>query len=786
MPKKKKEEKAPADDEDEFTGPPPPPGCKPMMISGKNAIKYGLREEGAGLKETLPSKFFNKEWVMAEVQEIGFYSEFFNFKADIAAYDTEEILVVADPEEVYGESWLIILTDEAKDAQMAEVQARVDAENAAKRAIEEAEAAKKAAEDAILNAVYEDKPVLAAPYESATTADTHGEVADLSERPSRPLLVLGLTRWRKNFGKAVAGVFQDRAEVGSVDCRMAKDPNYGIPGDPNNPGLKRKEVDVGLQGVPPLSEAGTQTAWFRNVNKMTQYEPIAAAEEEMEAQMQAETTISFLRRAAGDMEEALQQNETFDVFQDECKAIGEGEEGIAKAGGSAMKELRTFTDLEFSKNKPLAAVDWHPTRQGEVVVAATTDEEFDERIKRSGKVGTSYLLVWHFTDLIHPQLMLESPHDTYTFRFNPTNPTLVAAGCTSGQVILWDLGDAQEQLRRRKANGGGAVDDDEGGDGRMPPVKHLALSHIDTSHRRPVADLYWLPKGLEVSMKGTIEQTDAVRSYQFMTIAGDGQACIWDVRYKELVKKNPRLFKDIKPNKDGSMPEIPWQPQFKLTLTKLEGVGDLGLGKLDLKCLHANVGEALCSQFFCSTEEGEMVFADFDPPASDDGGAKKSGAEGGAAGGKDDDEDRGAEYVQWMSQPHFRPSVALQRSPFFADVFVDVTDWSFTLWKDGLSTPIFYSPMSNSHFTSGRWSLQRPGVLFISKVDGDIDVWDFTDQSHRASLTLNVAPVAICSIEFSPMLYVISAIRARTQRWRRRISAACLSYTCVSLIQIPP
>jgi hypothetical protein len=259
-----------------------------------------------------------------------------------------------------------------------------------------------------------------------------------------------------------------------------------------------------------------------------------------------------------------------------------------------------------------------------------------------------------------------------------------------------------------------------------------------------------------------------------MTIASDGQACIWDVRYKELVKKNPRLFKDIKPNKDGSMPEIPWQPQFKLTLTKLEGVGDLGLGKLDLKCLHANVGEALCSQFFCSTEEGEMVFADFDPPASDDGGAKKSGAEGGAAGGKDDDEDRGAEYVQWMSQPHFRPSVALQRSPFFADVFVDVTDWSFTLWKDGLSTPIFYSPMSNSHFTSGRWSLQRPGVLFISKVDGDIDVWDFTDQSHRASLTLNVAPVAICSIEFSPMLYVISAIRARAQCWRPRISAACL------------
>ena len=64
MPKKKKKEEPPPkeESEDEFDGPPPPPGCKPMMISGKNMIKYGLREEGADLKDTLPFKVFNKEW----------------------------------------------------------------------------------------------------------------------------------------------------------------------------------------------------------------------------------------------------------------------------------------------------------------------------------------------------------------------------------------------------------------------------------------------------------------------------------------------------------------------------------------------------------------------------------------------------------------------------------------------------------------------------------------------------------------------------------------------------
>lgn len=31
----------------------------------------------------------------------------------------------------------------------------------------------------------------------------------------------------------------------------------------------------------------------------------------------------------------------------------------------------------------------------------------------------------------------------------------------------------------------------------------------------------------------------------------------------------------------------------------------------------------------------------------------------------------------------------------------------------------------------GRWSVTRPGLLLIAKVDGSLDVWDFTDTSHR-------------------------------------------------------
>ena len=57
-------------------------------------------------------------------------------------------------------------------------------------------------------------------------------------------------------------------------------------------------------------------------------------------------------------------------------------------------------------------------------------------------------------DLIHPQLVLESPHETFVFRFNPVNPNLVAAGCITGQVLLWDLTEAMEKLRKKGKNYG--------------------------------------------------------------------------------------------------------------------------------------------------------------------------------------------------------------------------------------------------------------------------------------------------------------------------------------------
>jgi len=51
------------------------------------------------------------------------------------------------------------------------------------------------------------------------------------------------------------------------------------------------------------------------------------------------------------------------------------------------QELRAFSSLVFSKNKPLAAIDWHPKRKGMVAVAPIRHLTFNQRVDVDGMVS---------------------------------------------------------------------------------------------------------------------------------------------------------------------------------------------------------------------------------------------------------------------------------------------------------------------------------------------------------------------------------------------------------------
>lgn len=51
-------------------------------------------------------------------------------------------------------------------------------------------------------------------------------------------------------------------------------------------------------------------------------------------------------------------------------------------------------------------------------------------------MDNAYVLLWDFADLIHPMLKLESPHEIFCFRFNPSIPG-VSSNTNTGRCSLF-------------------------------------------------------------------------------------------------------------------------------------------------------------------------------------------------------------------------------------------------------------------------------------------------------------------------------------------------------------
>ena len=68
----------------------------------------------------------------------------------------------------------------------------------------------------------------------------------------------------------------------------------------------------------------------------------------------------------------------------------------------------------------------------------------------------------------------------------------------------------------------------------------------------------------------------------------------------------------------------------------------------------------------------------------------------------------------------------------------------------GKNISIFTSPPATERLTHGCWSPTRPGMLFMARDDGLVDVWDLTDSSYIPSVQLLAAPTRITAMEFLP------------------------------------
>lgn len=213
----------------------------------------------------------------------------------------------------------------------------------------------------------------------------------------------------------------------------------------------------------------------------------------------------------------------------------------------------------------------------------------------------------------------------------------------------------------------------------------IGKSVVETSHYDPVYDIVWL---------------QSKSGYECASVSSDGKLLFWDVR--ELGAPI-----DVCILNDG-------------------GKGDLchTLGGVSLEWMQ----EAGPTKYLAGTETGVVLACTKKP---------KKAVEVTAWYGLEDKGGHGK---------HFGPVYATKRNPFHPKFFLTCGDWTAKLWMEELKGPMISTPFAPSCLSSLAWSPTRPGVFFLSRQDGYLDVWDYYYRMNETVLSHKVSDHALTSL----------------------------------------
>ncbi|XP_071606663.1 dynein axonemal intermediate chain 3 isoform X1 [Heliangelus exortis] len=722
------------------------PEIFPLVFTSKTQEIFNCRVN-VDVTEENCFKLIKKEDIMQDLKSRAAISDFHPVKKVVLEYPGEELLVVFDANFQYGQNFYLVASEEAK-------QNLLEPPETAKEKEGEIEEEKEEDREETLE-VPPYKPPVSKPWVSL---GSEKEVEEESVKDTATKVKYMISRVRRKFGAPITFSDTNASHVKEnyIECTSYQDKTFSN---------KILEKDMSVQMVPKVREACTQTKWTYPKNTSTQYFPRELSSEEKEESLTSEKLKDFLTSVHLSMEIALQQNEIMNAFFDDWKALAEDESSSGGKPDVSLKAYRSFTDPRYLKDRAIGCVCWHPTIYGIIAVSARERLPYEVQGNLSDKslLQHSVILFWSFFDPINPQLILEYPEDIYCFQFNPRDPNIIAGGSINGQVVLWDISQHEEKLQHEQND----VDEMQMPAVNMPPltqaqhsstepplVRYCAISSIQYSHKKTVTDINWLPGHFEDSQTDAASENRAEICLQLLTCSPDCSVSFWDVPEAKLSEQ--LLSEKIKEKETLNMPldisdilkelDFSWKPLIKINLCESDTSTEYGPIRISLKNLHyqyktsekmrplntlgapakespyteigtsssnnLKVLDNFSTNFFVGTEDGEIVYSDWKIDVNNDS----------------------AKQVCQKYTIHTEPINTLQRSPFFEDIILSVGGRNFAIWKEGITNgPILQSNCSAGRNTAGHWSLTRPGVFFIGRDDGNIEIWDLLKKTHEPS-----------------------------------------------------
>ena len=259
-----------------------------------------------------------------------------------------------------------------------------------------------------------------------------------------------ITRQKREFEAPINNLFQDKNS--SEEQTVGNNEVKGVKSANEYPMTERSSIEMGFQTDNVKVTKSFQVAKKVKLNSYTQTEHnLADIKDEFKKkvtgyltnQNQLTQIDNFLLRIKPKMEEALQSNETINIFMndfdlDKFNRIG-NEEGIKNTG---EQEARTFRDNSAgTKNKKEKCVHWIRTIDNSIPFIAHSlkrNFSFEESLKIVGIPYQSSVLFWNIRDVEQnsPVFEVSTPGEVTCFEFDPDNVNNLVIALSSGQLMF--------------------------------------------------------------------------------------------------------------------------------------------------------------------------------------------------------------------------------------------------------------------------------------------------------------------------------------------------------------
>ena len=533
-----------------------------------------------------------------------------------------------------------------------------------------------------------------------------------------------ITRQKREFEAPINNLFQDKNS--SEEQTVGNNEVKGVKSANEYPMTERSSIEMGFQTDNVKVTKSFQVAKKIKKNSYTQTEHnLADIKEQFDKKVNGYLTNqnqltqidNFLLRIKPKMEEALQSNETINIFMndfdlDKFNRIG-NEEGIKNTG---EQEARTFRDNSAgTKNKKEKCVHWIRSIDNSIPFIAHSlkrNFSFEESLKIIGIPYQSSVLFWNIRDVEQnsPVFEVSTPGEVTCFEFDPGNVNNLVIALSSGQLMFIKFFDLINILKTH-------ANTDMYSYLKKADIKDFYLYNLSSlkwTHQSNITAVKWFPPGYSYKKKGQMQfSPDEHESSIVVSLGEDGIIMVWDYRSLSLHEsKYAQIINDVN---DYLIPK-------KIEVNKVDSIGRISGTGLEIE----DAGEQKF-YFYISTDEGQVYCVDMN--------AKNTA-----------DNPTGNVLMHYNNR-YFRPVLYFERSPFFNDIFLTVHDFHFSLWAKGRPKAIFMSPnLDNCSYTCGKFSPSRPGVIYLCKSNGEIDTWDLLDESHKPSVKDTLIKEKITSI----------------------------------------